>query len=131
MRAYGAMMILAPGCGMGPMPSMVSGTWSSHWSSCLLRVGPSSEYQEPACVAGRWVMVGEGLVFEEIGGFRRSLEEVGMGCFDRSWGLVGLWRGKRWERVKLNGYDVVTSVDTKYEYYLTYSSTGFPNHFSL
>jgi len=47
-EAYGAMMIRAPGCGMPPMLSMVSGTWSSHWSSCLLRVGPSSEYQDPA-----------------------------------------------------------------------------------
>lgn len=50
-EAYGAMMTLAPAMGSRPMPGSSSGTWASHFSSWLERVGSWSEYQDPACVA--------------------------------------------------------------------------------
>jgi hypothetical protein len=46
-------MILAPGCGIGPTPSIESGTAASHSSSCFERVGPLLEYHEPAWEASR------------------------------------------------------------------------------
>lgn len=53
----GAIMMRAPGWGMGDMPSMEEGTASSQLWSCLERVGPSSVYQEPAWLASRVVIV--------------------------------------------------------------------------
>ena len=52
----GAMIIRAPGWGMGEMSLIEEGTASSQLCSCLERVGPSSVYQEPAWLASRVVM---------------------------------------------------------------------------
>lgn len=53
----GAMIIRAPGWGIGLMSSMEVGTASSQLWSCLERVGPLSVYQEPAWLASRVVIV--------------------------------------------------------------------------
>ena len=54
---YGAMITLAPGNGMVPMPSMVGCTSASHWSSSRDKVGPSLVYHEPAWLAFLVVIV--------------------------------------------------------------------------
>lgn len=53
----GAIMIRAPGWGMGEMSLIEEGTASSQLWSCFERVGPSSVYQEPAWLASRVVIV--------------------------------------------------------------------------
>lgn len=52
----GAMIIRAPGWGIGEMSLIEEGTASSQLCSCLERVGPSSVYQEPAWLASRVVI---------------------------------------------------------------------------
>ena len=47
------MITRAPGCGMAPIPSMLSGTFDSQPSSWRDNDGPSSEYHEPAWLASR------------------------------------------------------------------------------
>ena len=65
-EAYGAMITRAPGCGMGPMPSMDWGTWPSQPSSCLESVGPWSEYHEPAWLASLFTIEVQVSVFEQV-----------------------------------------------------------------
>ena len=48
---YGAMMVLAPGTGSCPTPSMLSGTCSSHCSSWAESAPGESMYHDPAWVA--------------------------------------------------------------------------------
>jgi hypothetical protein len=60
---YGAMMILAPGIGSGPKPSISLGTWASHWSSWRERVGPWAEYHDPEWVASLEDMLGSVLLY--------------------------------------------------------------------
>lgn len=48
---HGAMITRAPGCGKVPSPSIVSSTWLSHPSIWFERVGPWSEYHDPAWLA--------------------------------------------------------------------------------
>lgn len=47
-QAHGAMITLVPLGGSLPSPSTLSGTSSSHPSSCDERVEAEDEYQEPA-----------------------------------------------------------------------------------
>lgn len=56
-KTNGETTILAPGRGNCPSPGCPLGTWESQWSSCRVRLWPSSEYQEPACEASRDPMI--------------------------------------------------------------------------
>lgn len=53
---YGAMITLAPACGICPTPSMFSSTLANQSLSCCFRVGPSSVYHDPAWLAPRIVI---------------------------------------------------------------------------
>ena len=55
---YGAIIARAKGCGKFPTSGTLSGTLSSHSSSCLERVAPSSEYHDPAWVHSLLTMKG-------------------------------------------------------------------------
>ncbi len=112
-------MILAPGCGMPPMVSMVVGTWSSHRSSCLLRVGPSSEYHDPAWLAGRCVMVRVDS-WSTMGGWVGVLSQLlnsTSPLLRPWWGLwCGLWRGRVSEETPKLSMEFAYSLDAGYEY---------------
>ena len=64
------MIILAPGTGNLPTPSISSGTPLSQWSSWRVRVSSSSEYHDPACEASLEAMMS--LLIREEGQLRRG-----------------------------------------------------------